>query len=150
MLGLPGCVHTVNPPPSQAVQDVHQRLAARAGGPAAARNACEGLPDEVEAEVSFVYGKSDLDDFGRGRLADTKVWLACHPDARVAVKVKPEPHYRNPQLEADLTAQRGAAVLAYLQAAGIPETRILKVSAADDVLTVPSARLWLVANGNGF
>jgi outer membrane protein OmpA-like peptidoglycan-associated protein len=149
-LAVAGCAHRIEPTPSAAIEAVHQRLAARAATPPPQGGACEGQPAELSAEVSFVYGKPDLDDSGRGQLAEAKAWLACHPAALVTVAAKVEHHYRNPDLEQALTAQRSQAVVDDLKAAGIPAQRILQVSPVDDALTVPSARLRLVANGNGF
>jgi outer membrane protein OmpA-like peptidoglycan-associated protein len=149
VLGLPGCVHTVHPEPSAAVQEARQRLAARQAAPAR-RSVCDGQLDELRADVSFVYGKADLDSLGRGSLDEAKAWLGCHPGALVAVAIKAEQHYRNPTLENELNTARGQVVMGYLAAAGVPDGRIVRVTPADDVLTVPAARLWIVANGNGF
>lgn len=127
------------------MREVHERLAAR---PAAAA-ACIDTPASLDVEAPFAYAETDFTPEVRASLDALTGWLACHPEATVAVSVINEPHYRNPKMEQDLRAGRLAAVLGALRDAGVADGRVHVVAPVEDPATNPtdSARLTLKGRG---
>jgi len=114
-------------------------------------DACaERSPPALDLEVPFAYAETGLTETGHARLAELGAWLWCHPGGRVVVAVTTEPHYKQPDVERDLSAGRRQIVEAYLHDRGVGGDRLATSDAQDLRAPPPTGVARLNLRGRGW